>query len=263
MAIIKDRLWNWGQLEGCHYSFTGLDCKMTPEEFAKVYGIENAFIVSFAGNIKPPLDNFAKRFSCLKQVKWSVIGDASSPLPDSDHGDLDEILNVLDVAGNITGGVVDDFFSPERIKRFTPKVLKEIKARLNEKGLDFWCVLYNHQLDLNLQDYYDCFDGISFWIWGAHNLPNYAEYMDKVFEIFKGKPIMSGIYLYDYLDQGSKPIDATLFKGQLDYCYNLLKKGELQGIIFCSSTVGDADLESNKILKEFVALHGQEKIENT
>ena len=78
-----DKLWNWGHLEGAHNECTKLDCFMTPEEFAAVYGIRKAFMVSYGGNIQPPFDDFAKRFSCLKEVKWSVLGDSSTPLPDA------------------------------------------------------------------------------------------------------------------------------------------------------------------------------------
>ena len=39
---IRDRLWNWGHLEGSHNKDTGLDCHMTPEEFATEYGIPTA-----------------------------------------------------------------------------------------------------------------------------------------------------------------------------------------------------------------------------
>ena len=45
MKLIE-KLWNWGHLEGSHNKCTKLNCSMTPEAFASVYGIKNAFIVS-------------------------------------------------------------------------------------------------------------------------------------------------------------------------------------------------------------------------
>ena len=126
MPKLIEKLWNWGHLEGSH-SYVIPQCKMTPEEFADEYGIRNAFIVSYGGNILPPFDDMAKRFSVLKEVKWSVLGDASTPLPEHELGNTKDILDVLTPDCNITGGVVDDFFSKERMERFTPKVLKKIK----------------------------------------------------------------------------------------------------------------------------------------
>lgn len=260
MAKLIDKLWNWGHLEGSHNAIVGMDCKMTPEEFADEYGIKNAFIVSYGGNIQPPFDDMAKRFSVLKEVKWSVLGDASTPLPEAELGNTQDILDVLSVGGNITGGIVDDFFSPERMERFTPEVLKKIKAKLNANGLDFWCVLYNSKLDFDLAQYIECFDGITFWVWGADKLDDVEKYLTKLFTIAQGKPVMLGIYLWDYLDEGTKPMDAVRFEKQLKRYFGLLENGEIEGVIFCSSTVGDTDLETNKILKRYIAEYGDREI---
>lgn len=255
-----DKLWNWGHLECSHNKCTGLSCNMTPEQFAEEYGIKKAFIVSYGGNIQPPFDNFAKRFAVLDEVKWSVLGDSSTPLPDAELGNTDDIIDVLDVAKNITGGIVDDFFSPERLKRFTPEVLMKIKNTLNANGLDFWCVLYDMQLDMELEKYLDCFDGITFWIWKSTELPNTEKHLEKFFALAKNKPTMLGIYLFDY-GTGAVPMDPELFEAQISLYFDLLKKKKTDGIVFCSSTVGDADLEANKILKRYLALNRDVEIE--
>ena len=256
---LKDKLWNWGHLECSHNKCTGLNCSMTPEQFAKEYQIPNAFIVSYGGNIQPPFDTFAKRFSALKEVKWSVLGDSSTPLPDAELGNTDDILNALNIGKNITGGIVDDFFSEERMKRFTPEVLKKIKNKLNENGLDFWCVLYDMQLDFDLTPYLDCFDGVTFWIWTSPELNNMEKHLDKLFALTKDKPVMLGIYLFDY-GTGAKPLDPKLFEAQLSLYFDKLRDGSASGVIFCSSTLGDADLETNKILKDYVKKFADEEI---
>ena len=51
-----------------------------------------------------------------------------------------------------------------------------------------------------------------------------------------------------------------LFEKQLKRYFELLKEKKIEGIVFCSSTIGDADLEANKILKEYVAKYGEEEI---
>ena len=257
---LSDKLWNWGHLEGSHNECAGLNCSMTPEEFATEYGIPNAFIVSYGGNIQPPFDGLASRFSTLREIKWSVLGDAGTPLPDAELGNTEDILAVLDKAGNITGGVVDDFFAPERMKRFPPEVLKKIKHALNAKGLDFWCVLYDRQLDLELEPYLDCFDGVTFWIWKSTELKNTQLHLEKLFSLVKEKPVMLGIYTFDY-GTGSKPMDPVLFEAQLTAYTALLRQGRVEGIIFCSSTLGDADLETNRILKEYMRKHGDEELD--
>ena len=249
MKLIQ-KLWNWGHLEGSHNKITGFDCRMTPEEFAKEYGVERAFIVSYGGNIQPPLGEIAKRFSSLSEVIFSVLGDGSTPLPDTELGNTEDIIDALCDADNITGGVVDDFFSPERMKRFPPEILKKIKTALNRQGLKFWCVLYSFQLDLGLEEYIDCFDGVTFWIWDTKDLENLDGHLEKLYKLAKGKLVMLGVYLWDYLH--SRPMDPLLFERQLSKYFTLLSDGTAEGVIFCSSTVGDAPLETNVILKRYI-----------
>ena len=85
------------------------------------------------------------------------------------------------------------------------------------------------------------------------------KYVEKLLSITKDKPIMLGIYLFDY-GTGAKPLDPTLFESQLSFYFDKLRDGTAQGVIFCSSTIGDADLDTNKILKEYVAKYGDEEI---
>jgi len=259
MAKLKDKLWNWGHLEGSHNKCIGLDCSMTPEAFAEVYGIRNAFIVSYGGNIQPPFHAMAERLSVLREIKWSVLGDASTPLPDDELGNTKDILALPTDLSNITGGVVDDFFSPKRMERFPPEVLSKIKAALNAAGKDFWCVLYDMQLDMELEKYLDCFDGVTFWIWNCSDISNMEDYLEKLFTLTNGKPVMLGMYLWDYATE--KKMDTNLFKQQLTRYTDLLQAGKIEGIIFCSSTIGDADLETNRILKQHIAEYGNLELE--
>ncbi len=258
MAKLIDKLWNWGHLEGSHNWTVKEELKMSPEDFYREYGIGNSFIVSYMGNITPPFDNPARRFSSLREVKWSVLGDASTPLPDDELGNTKDIIDVIDVGGNITGGVVDDFFSPDRMERFTPEILGKIKATLGEKGLDFWCVLYQSQLELPLSDYLDAFDGVTFWHWGCEHLVRLEENLEKLFSVVGDKPVMLGIYLWDYPNE--KEMDTKLFEKQLRLYFDLLCDGKIKGVVFCSSTLGDADFETNRLLKKYISLYGDREV---
>jgi len=66
--------------------------------------------------------------------------------------------------------------------------------------------------------------------------------------------------LYDYLDDKTQPMDIKLFELQLSKYFDLLREKKIEGIIFCSNTVGDAPLETNKILKEYISKYGEEEI---
>ena len=146
------------------------------------------------------------------------------------------------------------------MKRFPPEVLAKIKQKLNAANKDFWCVLYDYQLGLNLEKYLECFDGITFWLWGCEKIKDMETYLKQLFALAKGKPVMLGMYLWDYVDVGKQPMDSALFEKQLQRYFGLLREKKIEGIVFCSSTVGDADLETNKILKRYVAEYGDEEI---
>lgn len=284
MSKIVDKLWNWGHLAGSHNSMINLDCKMSPEAFAEEYGIKNTFMVSYGGNIQPPFAPYADKLTSLNEVVWSVLGDGSSPIPEAELGNTNDVIEVAKTFKNITGGVVDDFFSPVRLERFGPDILMKIKKALNDRGLKFWCVLYAHQLDekANLDDvekyqplidkyddvncfddvinkYLDCFDGITFWIWKCEDIANINEYYEEVKKRAKGKELMLGVYLWDY--SVCKLMDSELFEKQLEFCFDKIEKKEISGMIVCSNTIGDADLETNKILKRHIELYGNKEID--
>ena len=260
MPKFFEKLWNWGHLEGSHNGCTPFECKMTPEEFAREYGIPNAFIVSYGGNIQPPYGTVAERFSSLREIKWSALGDSSTPLPEHRLGNAPDVIAASETAKNITGSIVDDFFSPVRIKRFTPTVLSEMKAALNAKGLDFWCVLYSHELDSvdELGKYIECFDGITFWFWGCNKMTDVEGDIKKLLALADGRPVMLGVYLWDYAQK--KAMDSEIFIRQLSDCKARLISGEIEGVVFCSSTLGDADIETNRILKNWVLENGDIQI---
>ncbi len=260
MAKVIDKLWNWGHLEGSHNKYCKVECNMSPEQFAEEYGIRNSFIVSYGGNIQPPFCDLAKRMSSLNQIKWSVIGDSTSPLPEAELGNTEDVIETAKCVNNITGGVVDDFFAPERVERFTPEVLSKMKSELNKNDLDFWCVLYNHELDDKFIPYFECFDGISFWIWECKDIVNMDEYLEKVFKLANGKKVMLGVYLWDFCYANNCPMDETLYRKQLSRYFDLLEKGKIEGIIVCSNTLGDADLDTCRILKEYIAEYGEREV---
>ena len=245
-----ENLWNWSHLESSHNHYTKHNSSITPEEFAEEYQIENAFLVSYGGNITPPFEPFAERMKDLRNIKWSILGNSTDPLPESPLGFAEEIIELSKKYPNITGGVIDDFYAPVRLKRFPPEVLRAIQKRLAENGLDFWGVLYESHIYMDdVKKYYDCFDGITFWIWEQDHIDQLEENLNQFFTLFPEKRKMVGVYLFDYA--GGKEMDINRFKKQVERYLSLLEEGKIEGIIFCSGCVGDAPLETNKLLKTY------------
>ena len=49
-------------------------------------------------------------------------------------------------------------------------------------------------------------------------------------------------------------------EAQLSRYFDLLRKKKIEGIVFCSSTLGDAPLATNRILKDYIKRYGDEEI---
>jgi hypothetical protein len=232
---------------------------MTPEGFAEEYGIANAFLVSYGGNIQPPFGTLADRMAPLHKVCWSVLGDASTPLPEHPLGETENILACARDHGNIVGGIVDDFYAPKRLKRFPPPVLRQIKERFNREGMDFYAVLYEMMIDKpDVPEFYNCTDVITYWIWEQAHIDQLEEHLEKFFRLFPEKRKMLGIYLWGYAE--GQPMQLHRFQKQLQTYARLLEAGKIEGIIFCSGCIGDADLPTNKELKRFLAENGNREI---
>ena len=107
-------------------------------------------------------------------------------------GDLDEVIGQINRYKNVTGGIMDDCFGPERLKVYTKEKLFEMNRRLKEGAgadADMWCVLYEHQLENDLGGRTDAFDGITFWTWEERNLVNFEKNYEKLFNFIYRKRI--------------------------------------------------------------------------
>ena len=61
---------------------------------------------------------------------------------------------------------------------------------------------------------------------------------------------MLGVYTYDY--SVNSVMDAKIFEKQTRHYFDLLKEEKTDGVVVCSSTIGDADLETNRVLKRLI-----------
>ena len=52
-------------------------------------------------------------------------------------------------------------------------------------------------------------------------------------------------------------MDAEVFEKQTRHYFDLLGEGKTDGVVVCSSTIGDADLETNRVLKKLIAEYSE------
>jgi hypothetical protein len=144
-----------------------------------------------------------------------------------------------------------------RMKIYTPEIINGYKERLhNEIGrkLDFWAVLYAHELADKIKPYLDVFDVITFWNWRADSLTD----LDKNLERLKGmagedKPIYAGCYMWDYGNH--KPMPMDLMKMQLEKYLEWYNEGKIKGVILCSNCIADIGLDTVDYTREWLLKH--------
>jgi len=262
MKTIKEKMWLWGHDRGSHDNCAiPMKSKMTPLEGAIYLGTPNMCRVVYGGKPEPPFEQDALALDCLNSVVWSIIGDSSSARNNDGGADIDAVAELAKRHKNIIGGIMDDFLNPSRINMYAPSSLADFKRDLTAKSgreMQLWTVVYTHELNEIIIPYLKECDVATLWTWESKNLIN----LEANFKEFRnywddGKPLLGGCYLWDY-GGGAKPMPMDLLKYQMDFYYNLLKTGGLDGVVFCSNNVCDVGLESVEYIKNWIKENGDE-----
>jgi hypothetical protein len=165
------------------------------------------------------------------------------------------MLEVAKTHPNIVAGVADDFMNDARMAVYTPEIIQGYKERLhNEIGrkLDFWAVIYAHELADRVKPFLDVFDVITFWNWYSDSLLNLDENLEKLRRLTgEDKPILAGCYMWDYGNH--RPMPMELMKLQLNKYLEWYKEGKINGVILCSNCIADLGLETVAYTKEWLS----------
>lgn len=241
----------WAQKEEMQNNRWGLPekSKISPVDACKYLGIENIIFVREFGKPEPSeYEKYAESFKELKKVVWSVVGAGCS----YEEGEIERVIELKKKYKNITGAVMDDFFVKER-PPFTPEEITGIKERLNENGLELWTVLYQHQLDLQVKEYLERFDLITYWIWWSEGINELEKSFDKFCKIVPSKKKALGIYMWDYGNNKGMPLD--LFQKECEIGLKWLKENKIEGIIFLASCIVDLGLPTVEWVKNGLLLY--------
>lgn len=261
----RDRFWLWAHQEGSHndqYNLPGKS-RMTPVEAAHYLGIPNLMMVGYGGQPEPPFDQYAKPMASLKRVVWSVVGDSSS-VRNNEQSDLQEVLDLAQKFPNVTGGILDDFFhQPDENGKFSRHDLATMRhfsesLHATSSPLDLYVVLYNHELNIPLQDYLQYTDAVTYWTWTADQLPHLEENFARAEATAAGKRMLLGCYLYDY--GAGLEMSVESMKYQCDIALKWLEEGRIEGVVFLASCICDLDLEAIQWTRQWIAEVGDREI---
>lgn len=253
---VRDRLWLWGHEAGSHDTGWGIPrpSRMTPVEAAAYLGIPNLIMVVYGGKPEPPFDRHALAMRPLRQVVWSIVGDAGSKRNDQ-ATDLDEVVRLAGRFPNITGAMMDDFFHDKpdargAIARYSVADLAGFRGRLRgaARPLDLWVVVYTHQLGLPLGEHLRQCDVATLWTSKAADLVHLSENLERLEAITPpGVRKVLGCYMWDYGVQ--KPMPLAAFQEQYRQGRAWLAESRIDGMIFLASCICDLELDTVEWLR--------------
>ena len=262
MGKLKDKFWLWGQNAGAHHEVMNNYFKlpgvntMTPLEGACYLGVPNCCRVVMGNKPRPPFDQESMKLVSMRNVVWSVLGASGS-----NDVDIQEVLRQSEMFPNISGGVLDDFFTEHgSIPRMSIEQLRDVHEQLHNKRrpLDLWIVVYDYQLNSPVKEYLNECDVVTFWTWKGCELANLDRNFAQLKEMTPGKRRLAGCYMWDYGD--SKPLTIKDMEFQCGRYLEWMKSGDIEGIIFCSNCIADIGLDTVEWTRKWIAETGNIEI---
>lgn len=268
MATVRDKLWLWSHQPDAHGPTTQWKLprhsRITPLEAAVYMGIPNVHMVwmwrAEEPEPRPTWKRFALPLNSLKQVVWSIA-----------HGHglsyTDHIFPLIDASPNVTGVILDDFFTPQKDGRFaalTLEELDEVRTRIDRsrradgKPRDLWCVVYEQDMGKPVTESLQKMDVLAYFMWNAPNVPQIESHVEALERLMPAKRKVLGLYMWDYA--GRKPMPLDLVKHQSAVALKLLKAGRIEGICFVASCICDLELEAVEWTREWIAKVADEQV---
>ena len=238
---VRDRMWIWGTREAPGSTKRSLSAYIQagPAQRAKMLGLRNVFIAGGIplepGRAKELAEPVARMNGRLfYEVCWSqMTGHASDYEKD--------IIAAKALAAefpSLEGVLLDDLTSQQIAGRgMSVEELQKVcdSFHVGPKRIPVWGVVYTMNLDHpGLAEYLKPLDGINLWTWDAKDLPALEENLARCEQLAPGKPIILGIYLYDY--GAGRPMPLDLLQRQCDQALTWLKQNRIADIVFLTIT---------------------------
>ena len=261
MAHLRDKFWIWGHPEGRYNHEFGneQESRMTPLEGALYMGARNLFMVPVGVNVN--VRQYNKSFTPLRSVGWAIDNAAADPAA------LNQLIEQAKDFPNITCGVFDDFVGYLAKHPIPPERFLAVRERMHTEAarpLSMWMVLYTHEFgvdeaqDAAFQPYIDAFDGVIMWTWEERRLDQFEEKYARFKELTKNRRRMLGLYLYNFGE--CRPATAEAARWQLERYTQLLRAGEIEGIVLHTNTMADLDHPAYDVETAWMREHGDEII---
>ncbi|HQH53007.1 MAG TPA: exo-alpha-sialidase [Candidatus Hydrogenedentes bacterium] len=238
---IRDLLWVWGNPEmaeaGPHTLATF--AQAAPAERAKLLDVPN---IAMGGNGLPrdevPAMALTAEVAHAPRLVWEIGCDDENGGPPFEYGKT--VARVADVGKaypQVEGVLLDDMSSQQIDRGLKPEHIAALRALLRAQcpQIKLWGVLYTMNYGIaNIDDYIRELDVISLWVWHATDLGKVEESVAYLEERFPEKPIVLGLYLYDY--GNNKPMSPEQFDQQCGTALKLAHAKRIEGMVFLTIT---------------------------
>jgi len=211
----------------------------SPAERAKLLGVSNVVMAGFG---LPDDDRKAEELTAQvadsRRIVWEIMPEGKDSDRPFDYGkSIHRVRALADRYPQIEGVLLDDMSTVKIDRGFKPQHIRQVRELLGDlhARIKVWGVLYTMSFDRpNMNDYIRELDVINLWTWHAKDIPNLARNVEYCERTFPGKPIVLGLYLYDYGENRRMP--RELLERQCATALELACAGRIQGIVFLTIT---------------------------
>jgi hypothetical protein len=210
----------------------------SPAERMRILGTPN---VVMAGSGLPHDRELAGRWSAevagASRLVWEIIcdGHKEHEPPFEFTRRIADLVPLVKQHPGIDAVLVDDMTSVAATKGFKPDHLRAIKSLLTASALPLklWGAVYTMNFSAASTDpLVRELDVINLWHWHAKDTERMEEHVAECEKRYPGKPIVLGLYMYDYGD--GKPMPLDLHERQCETALRLLHAKRVAGIVFLS-----------------------------
>ena len=270
--VIRDIMWAWGNPEmtveyasSCPKGFQGEHnlatfAQASPLQRAQLLDVPNIIMAGLGlPDTDEEADQLTKEVKGMDRIVWEIMADGRKvKAPYSYTKRTAQLRKLVDKYPNIEGIILDDMSTLGITHGFKPEHIRDIRSQLSGKysKVEVGGVLYTMSFDRpGMNAYIDELDVISLWTWHARDLVNMEKNVAHCENNWPDKPIILGLYLYDY-GQGRK-MPRDLLEMQFETALKLAHAGRIEGIVLL--TIKN-DPETVKRTIEWVKCVGNQKL---
>jgi len=206
----------------------------SPARQAELLGVPNIVMM---GSIPKQVDARLREVAAAPRVVWQVTPDGSGGPPFVYTEDIDRVRKLVEkypriehgvILDDLSTGLMSDGIKPEHIRRMRQVIDKKCPT------VEIWGVIYTMSFNRpNLDHYIKELDVLNLWTWHAKDTVNLEKNVAHCEQKHPHKPIVVGLYMYDYGDNRKIPME--LHKQQCEAALKLAHAGRIRGIIFLST----------------------------